>query len=154
MRSSSLPRSTPEAEGIPSSAILAFVDRLEGTSTDVHGFMVLRHGSVVAEGFWSPFAAEMPHMLFSLSKSFTSTAIGLAVEEGLLTIDDHVVDLLPDDLPTTISTNLAAMRVRHLLSMSTGHAADTMDGADLVGRDWAKTILAQPIVHEPGTTFV
>ena len=83
-----LPRSSPEAQGIPSSALLAFVDAAEAKIDALHSFMVVRHGYVVAEGWWSPYQKDDPHMLFSLSKSFTSTGIGLAAAEGRLTIDD------------------------------------------------------------------
>src|SRR3954452_6601458 len=77
-----LPRSSPERQGIASSAILQFVEALESQIHEIHSFMLLRHGSVVAEGWWSPYGREYPHMLFSLSKSFTSTAVGLALSEG------------------------------------------------------------------------
>jgi CubicO group peptidase (beta-lactamase class C family) len=117
--------------------------------------MLLRHGQVVAEGCWHPFAPEYRHTLFSLSKSFTSTAVGLAVTEGLLSVDDAVVSFFPEDLPAEVSPNLAAMRVRHLLSMSTGHAVDTTEflrgGAN---ENWARAFLARPVEHEPGTVFV
>src|SRR6476660_6393248 len=83
-----LPRSTPEAQGIPSAAILAFVEAAEAKIESLHSLMVVRHGSVVAEGWWSPYQRDDPHMLYSLSKSFTSTAVGLAVAEGRLSIDD------------------------------------------------------------------
>ena len=117
--------------------------------------MLVRHGSVVAEGWWSPYAAERPHMLYSLSKSFTSSAVGFAVTEGRLTIDDLVASFFPDDLPEPVSENLAAMRVRHLLSMTTGHDEDTT--ASLFQRedgDWIKAFFAQPVVHAPGTHFL
>jgi CubicO group peptidase (beta-lactamase class C family) len=81
-------------------------------------FMLLRHGNVAAEGWWSPYQPQFPHPLFSLSKSFTSTAIGLAVEEGLLTVHDPVFKFFPDEAPPNPSQNLKAMRVRHLLSIA------------------------------------
>ena len=117
--------------------------------------MLLRHGQVVAEGWWAPYAPERPHMLFSLSKSFTSTAIGLAVAEGRLSVDDPVLSFFPEDAPAKVSANLAAMRVRHLLSMSTGHAEDT------TGYMWRRRdqqlgagFLARPVKYEPGTHFL
>ena len=121
----SLRQSPPEAQGISAQAILDWVETVDRDIDSLHSFMLLRHGAVVAKGWWSPYAPERPHMLFSLSKSFTSTAVGLAIDEGRLTVDDKVVDFFPDDLPRRVSDNLAAMRVRHLLSMSTGHAEDT-----------------------------
>ena len=152
-----LPRSTPEAQSIDSTALLNFVNAVDADIHDMHSFMLMRHGQVVAEGWWEPYGPTLPHMLFSLSKSFTSTAIGMAVAEGLLSVDDTVISLLQDDVPGggshEISVNLASMRVRHLLSMSTGHAQDTM-GATRNDKNWARAILALPVEHEPGTHFV
>jgi CubicO group peptidase (beta-lactamase class C family) len=149
-----LQRSTPEAQGIPSSAIQAFVEQIEQQSPGVHSLMLLRHGHVVAEGWWSPYMLDQPHLLFSLSKSFTSTAVGLAVAEGLLSIDDPVLPFFPEERPAEVGEHLAAMRVRHLLSMSTGHAEDTTGPMHQGGHNWAKTFLAQPVQFEPGTHFV
>src|SRR3954468_12554220 len=112
-----LPRSAPEAQGIPSSAILALVNAAEAKIDSIHSLMVVRHGSVVAEGWWSPYERDDPHMLYSLSKSFTSTAIGLAVAEGKLSIDDPVLKFFPEDAPADASVNLKSMRVRDLLAM-------------------------------------
>ncbi|WP_104194464.1 serine hydrolase [Cryobacterium sp. M25] len=150
-----LPRSTPEAEGISSTAILDFVAAAEQLLESLHSLMVVRHGRVIAEGWWYPFAAQHPHLMFSVSKSFTSTAVGLAIGEGRLTLDDLVVDLLPDDLPKQIDPHLAALTVRHLLTMTTGHPTDTVSLADdSHGDNWARTILAQPLEFAPGTHYV
>ncbi len=150
-----LPRSTPEAQGIPSAAITRFVEAVEANISELHSFVLLRHGSVVAEGWWAPYRPELPHMLFSLSKSFTSSAIGLAAAENLLSLDDPVISFFPDELPAQVSANLAAMQVRHLLSMSTGHAEDTLPavqrGETAV---WTTAFLACPVEFQPGTHFV
>lgn len=150
-----LPRCAPETQGISSSDIYKFVETVEQQITDLHSFMLLRHGAVVAEGWWSPYAPEYPHMLFSLSKSFTSTAVGLAVAEGRLSVEDRVLSFFPDETPDHISKNLDAMQVRHLLSMSTGHAEDTT-GYMHKRRDgnWIKAFLARPVQHKPGTFFL
>src|SRR3954467_555897 len=86
--SPALPRSSPEAQGISSSAILAFIEAADKDLDSLHSFMLLRRGRVVAEGWWAPYDADTPHALYSLSKSFTSTAVGLAVAEGKLSVDD------------------------------------------------------------------
>jgi CubicO group peptidase (beta-lactamase class C family) len=152
---SPLPRSTPEAEGIPSGAILNFIAAAEGQLESLHSLMIVRHGTVVAEGWWYPYAAQHPHLMFSVSKSFTSIAVGLAVGDGLLTLDDLVVELLPDDLPAETDPHLAALTVRHLLTMTTGHPTDTVSLADdSHGDNWARTILAQPLEFAPGTHYV
>jgi CubicO group peptidase (beta-lactamase class C family) len=147
-------RSAPEAQGVDSAAILDFINAIERDGHELHSLLLLRHGKLLAEGWWAPYAAEHPHMLFSLSKSFTTTAVGLAVAEGRLSIDDRVVDFFPEDAPATISPNLAAMQVRHLLGMSGGHAADVMPAlfAEPEG-NWARAFLAQPVQHVPGSHF-
>ncbi len=150
-----LPRSTPAAQGIDPTAILAFIEAVDSHIHHLHSLMLLRHGQVVAEGWWHPYAPESPHMLFSLSKSFTSTAVGLAVEEGFLSVDDRVIDFFPDDLPDQVSENLAAMRVRHLLAMYTGHSTDTTEALwQRQDGDWVAAFLAQPVTHTPGTHFL
>ena len=94
-----LPRSSPEAQGISSPAILAFIEAADKNINSMHSFMFLRHGRVVAEGWWSPYQAESPHSLYSLSKSFVSTAVGLATSEGKLSLDDDVLKFFPEDDP-------------------------------------------------------
>jgi len=151
----SLPRSSPEAQGIPSSALLAFVSAAEAKIDALHSFMVVRHGHVVAEGWWAPYQKGDPHMLFSLSKSFTSTGIGLAVAEGRLTIDDPVLPYFPEDAPADPSANLKAMRVRDLLAMSTGQHADDLQKFSFAGAErLTRAFLALPVAHKPGTHFL
>ncbi len=150
-----LPRTSPEAQGISSPALLDFIDTLDKTITEMHGLVLLRHSLVVAEGWWAPYGSQIPHMLFSLTKSFTSTAIGLAVAEGRLTVDDRVLSFFPEKTPKRVSENLAAMRVRHLLSMSTGHKKDSTERATSQKEgDWVKGFLAAPVEHAPGAPFV
>src|ERR1051326_7974238 len=98
-KSSMLPRSTPEAEGVSSNAIVQFLDATAKSKTEFHSFMLLRHGKVIAEGWWDPYRADLRHTLYSCSKSFTATAIGFAVTEKKLSPDDKVVSFFPNDLP-------------------------------------------------------
>ena len=123
----SLPRSTPEAQGVSSQAILDFVEAADKINT-LHSFMVVRHGHVIAEAWWKPEAADKPHVLMSLSKSFNSTAVGLAIEEGKLSLDDPVLKFFPADAPADPSDNLKAMKVRDLLTMTCGHDTEPKAG--------------------------
>ncbi|MBD3918491.1 serine hydrolase [Paenibacillus sp. PR3] len=148
-----LPRSTPEQAGIPSQAISAFLDALKRDALEIHGFMVIRNGSVAAEGWWEPYSAELPHLIFSITKSFTSTAVGLAVQEGLLQIDDKVVSYFPDELPAEPSERLLAMTIHDLLAMATGHTGDPTEETIAQGGDWIRKFLETPIPYEPGTHF-
>jgi len=149
-----LPRSAPEAQGLASSAVLAFVEAAEAKNLGVHSLMVLRHGHVVAEGWWAPYGKDDPHMLYSLSKSFTSTAVGIAVAEKRLTLDDSVLASFPYS-PADPSQNLMAMRLRDLLTMSTGHHAEDVERGFSFGGDeiLVKAFLALPVAHKPGTHF-
>ncbi len=147
-----LPRSRPEDEGVPSRALIRLVDTLGGLD-EMHSLTVLRHGAVVAEGWWDPYRPELRHELFSLSKTVTAMAAGFARAEGLLDFDARVVDFFPGEVPGDPSANLAAMRVRDLLTMRTGHEEDSM-GRTLIGDDWVRNFLALPVPREPGTWFV
>ena len=149
-RAAELPRSNPEAQGISSAAVLSFIEAVDAIDS-MNSFMLVRHGQVVAEGWWSPYRAEARHSLYSLSKSFTSTAVGLAIAEGKLSLDDEVLKFFPDDAPSEPSNNLKSMRVSDLLRMSTGHQIEPSRTPDV---PWTKTFLGQPVPFKPGTHFL
>ena len=149
---SSLPRSTPQSQDLTDTGLAAFVGALDASEQEIQTVMLVRHGHVVLEAEWSPYRLTDPHLLFSVSKSFTSMAVGLAIEAGLLSLDDKVVSFFDKELPEKVGVNLAAMRIRHLLTMTTGHAEDTIQR---MTRDEQLTrrFLALDVEHEPGTHF-
>jgi CubicO group peptidase (beta-lactamase class C family) len=151
-----LPRSSPEQQGIASADVLAFVEAADNEIDTMNSFMLVRHGHVVAEGWWAPYDRDTPHVLYSLSKSFTSTAVGFAIAEGKLTLDDQVVKFFPDEVPADASVNLRAMRVRDLLRMNTGNQLEAPirpdDPTNTV--TWSKTFLTHPVPFKPGTHFL
>jgi CubicO group peptidase (beta-lactamase class C family) len=147
-----LPRSTPAASGVSSRAVAALLDRLEAQSIECHSIVVVRRGHVVAEGWWAPYSAERPHLLHSLTKSFTSVAVGLAIADGLLSLDDRVVDVLPDHVPADISEQGRRLTVHHLLSMTAGHRTDSLTEAwQLEPGDLVKGFLRVPFATAEGT---
>ena len=146
----SLPRATPESQGVSSQAILNFLEAADQNVNSMHSFVLVRHGKVIAEGWWSPESAEKAHVLWSLSKSFASTGLGLAVAEGKLSIDDPVLKFFPESAPEQPSNNLKAMRVRDLLTMSTGHQSEVFLRD---AKDWTKAFLAHEVPHKPGSHF-
>jgi CubicO group peptidase (beta-lactamase class C family) len=152
--SGSLPRSTPEEQGVSSQAILNFIEAVEDSKHELHSFMILRYGNVVAEGWWNPYKPELKHTMYSTSKSFTSTAIGLAVSENLISVSDKVISFFPEDLPDTISENLADLEIRDLLSMTFGQDPEPPFPTIVSSDNWVKTILATPIVNKPGSVFL
>jgi CubicO group peptidase (beta-lactamase class C family) len=145
-----LPRATPESQGVSAASIAKFIQAADEKVNSMHSFMLLRHGKVIAEAWWTPEDANKPHVLWSLSKSFTSTAVGLAVQDGKLSVQDRVIGFFPDALPENPSENLKSMRVLDLLTMSTGH----QDEPNLrASQDWIKTFFAHPVPREPGSFF-
>ncbi|WP_241997971.1 MULTISPECIES: serine hydrolase [Kribbella] len=151
---SSLPRSTPEAQHLSATALDSFVAALDASDQEIQTLMLLRHGHVVLAEEWTPYRLRDRHLLFSVSKSFTSMGIGLLVEDGKLSVDDKVVSFFDaDDLPDKISDNLAAMEIRHLLTMTTGHSQDTVEALSR-DRRMVRIFLDLEVEHEPGTVFV
>jgi CubicO group peptidase (beta-lactamase class C family) len=147
-----LPRSAPAASGISSRSITALLDRLEARSVECHSIMAVHHGHIVAEGWWAPYSAERPHLLYSLTKSFTSIAVGLAIADGLLSLDDRVVHVLPDHVPADISEQGNRITVHHLLSMTAGHPTDSLAEAwELEPDDLVKGFLGLPFATAEGT---
>lgn len=148
----SLPRSTPEAEGVSSDGISNFIEAVNKSKHELHSFMIIRHGKVVAEAWWNPYRADLKHTMYSTSKSFTATAIGFAVAEGKLTVNDKVISFFPNDLPDKISPYLEELKVKDLLSMSVGHEKENF--TLITTDDWVKGFLATPIKYQPGTKFL
>ncbi|MEV6412735.1 serine hydrolase domain-containing protein [Kribbella sp. NPDC051718] len=147
-----LPRSTPAASGMSSRAVGALLDQLEARSVECHSLMVVHRGHVVVEGWWTPYSAERVHLLYSLTKSFTSVAVGLTIADGLLSLDDRVVDVLPDHVPADVSAQGRRITVHHLLSMTAGHDPDSLDEAwRLEPGDLVRGFLRVPFANAEGT---
>lgn len=145
-------RATPESQGVSSKAILEWIDACDAQMKYIHGFVLVRHGRVIAEGTWAPFdTLNEPHMLYSHSKSFTSTAIGFLADEGKLDLDERIADIFADKMPAEPSQRLLQVRVRDLLSMNFGSNPDKGARSDANNPDWEKGILARPMeVADPG----
>src|SRR5678815_3712893 len=149
-----LPRSTPEAEGVPSENIIQFLDAAAKSKTEFHSFMLLRHGKVIAEGWWNPYRPDLKHTLYSCSKSFTATAIGFAIQEKKVGLDDKVVSLFSNYLPDTVTANLSDLTVKDVLMMSDGQEPDPTFAVISKDTNWIKGFLTTPVLHDPGTTFL
>jgi len=149
-----LSRSLPETEGVSSSGISNFLQAAAESKIEFHSFMFLRHGKVIAEGWWNPYKPDLKHAIYSVSKSFTSTAVGFAVSEGRLKVSDKVVSFFPNKLPANVSPFLAEMTVRDLLNMVEGQEPDPTGVVTGTYEDWVKGFFALPVIHEPGTRFL
>lgn len=153
-----LPRSAPSERGVDAQALLTLVDTLDRSPHELHSLMILRGGAVVTEAWWAPFRPELPHSLYSLSKSVTSAAVGLAIEAGLLDLDERLVDIFTDLGPQPPDPRVAAITLRHALTMTTGHDTDPILTLfpwiiEHPRGDWLDGFLGLVPEHEPGAPF-
>lgn len=131
-------------------AFAEYLATVEETETGIHSIMILQHGKVLEEHFFVP---DTAHVLHSVSKTFTATAVGFAIEEGLLSLDDRIVDLFPECVPDNPDEKLSRMTVRNLLTMNSGHGKDPTGAIRNGDEDWVRQFMALPIDYEPGTCY-
>lgn len=168
-KTNTLPRCTPEEQGVSSSCIRGFLEEIAERKLELHGFMLLRHGHVIAEGWWKPYRPDAPHLVYSLTKSFISIAAGFGIQEGLISVDDDVLPFFPEMTTPEIRENMRDLKIKHLLTMTTGHETDTtrfivtsdflehrsdLRIGDREDHDDVRGFLELPIQHAPGTHFV
>lgn len=142
-------RVTPESVGIHSKGIIDFIESAASKGIEQHSLIIIRHGKCAAAGWWKPYGPEYLHPLYSFSKTLTATAIGFAEQEGILSLDEKLIDIFPDKLPDEISDNLREVSLHHLLIMGCGHETE-INGLD---PDWIRHFLAHPFLHKPGTFY-
>ena len=143
-----LPRAKASAD--MDAAFASYIQAVADSSVEMHGIMVLQHGKVVME---KQFAPDTAHIMNSVSKTFTSTAVGFAISEGLLSLEDRIVDLFPDSVPDGASDTLGRITLRHLLTMNSGHGTDPTYSIRQGDGDWIRGFMEWPIKYEPGTCY-
>ncbi|MBR5174848.1 MAG: serine hydrolase [Bacteroidales bacterium] len=144
----SLPRGKASKE--LDKAMSEYYQVIADCSEEIHSIMVIQHGKVLAEKFFTP---DTAHVLHSVSKTFTSTAVGFAISEGLLSLDDKIVDIFPESVPENPSENLKKVTIRNLLTMNSGHATDPTRSVNNSDGDWVKGFMEWPVEYEPGTCY-
>ena len=147
-KNGNLPRGKASAQ--MDKAMSEYLQAVKDCSEDLHSIMVVQHGKVLAEHFFVP---DTAHILNSVSKTFTSTAVGFAISEGLLHLEDKIVDLFPESVPEGASDTLARITVRHLLTMNSGHGKDPTSSTRNNNDDWIRGFMEWPIEYEPGTCY-
>ena len=140
---------SPEELGIRSGDIMAYLDDLEASDTEMHGLMIMRHGKLCAQGWWAPFGPGIRHGLQSHTKTYAATAVGIAYTEGILRLDERIIDIFPEESPRDPSENLKLLTVRDVLCMGCG-----MDTMPPPSKDWIREFLHTPVNHRPGTTYM
>lgn len=153
--STPLPRASLSSRGVDPRGLSAFLNAVETDGIELHSLMLYRGGAVVAEAFWKPYAADIPHMMHSATKSWVAVAVGLLIDDGKLALDDRIVTFFPDHLPETVSDNLAAMTVRDLLTMQSGHRTG-LSGGEWRGmtESWTRAFFREPVEDVPGHSFI
>ncbi len=145
-----LTRINPESVGLNTQALKEYLEALD--KHDCHSVMVLYDGKVVLEKWWEPYGKEYKHVAYSLSKSFSSIAVGFAVQEGLLTLESKVAGFFPELFPYKPCENMLDVTIKDLLTMSFGHRGTT-DLDFFFAKDWLEEILHLYLSKKPGTDF-
>ena len=150
------PVSSPSAQGVDARGILAFLDAVAAEPTsELHSIAIVRRGHLVAEGYWAPYQADDVPLVYSVSKTFTATAVGLAVAEGLFGLDDRLVDLIGEDVPADVDRRVREITVHHLLSMSTGRDVDALPlMLERPETEWVRTYLSQVPAEPVGSRHI
>ena len=151
-----LTKQLPRAEASAKMAKAAgkYLEAVAKAGQDLHSIMVVKDGAVVYENWMSQGEEDTPHILNSVSKTFTSMAVGLAISEGLLSLDDKLVDMFPEHCPENPSEYLQEVTVEHLLTMNCGHSTDpTYASRTNTEVSWIKLFMEHPFTHKPGTLY-
>ncbi len=129
-------------------AFASYLQAVADHNEDLHSIMVLQHGKVLEEKF---FQGDSAHILNSVSKTFTSTAVGFAISEGLLALDEKIVDIFPELVTENVSDTMKRVTVRNLLTMNSGHG--TEPASVRRSNDWVQAFLESHLDYEPGTCY-
>lgn len=141
---------SPDLLGIHPEKILNFIEYLERQKIELSSLMILRHGKIGVEGYWSPYKKEQIRSIYSLTKAFTAAAMGFLIQEGRLSLSDTVVSFFPQYIPDNPSPNLLGITVKHLLTMTSGHDKEPNFRAK---GDWVAEFFKMPVPYPPGTHF-
>ena len=145
-----LPRSTPEAQGISSARIREFMNTLmRDPRTEIHSCIVMRHGHVVAEMYPLPWRKDYRHTMYSVSKTFTSVAVGMCIQDSLIALGDTIGKFI--SLPASATRNVRAITVRDLLTMQSGIPVDTK--MRIHETEWLRAYLSKRNTAVPGTRW-
>ncbi len=147
-----LERATAESQGIESSRIREMFEALEKEKTlHLHGIMILKNGKVIGETSFYPYRKELWHAVYSMGKSVVSMAVGFLIQEGKLSLDTKIVDILKREVNLIALLKRKNLTVEHLLTMTSGVSFNETGAVS--GDDWVKSFLESSTHHEPGEVF-
>lgn len=134
-----------------------FIQAVEEEWIKMHSVMVMQHGEVIASHFWDQWDADTRHILHSVSKSVAVLAVGMAIDQGKLSLEERLIEILPDKMPEKVDERLETLNIRHLLTMSAGHDQPLMlshQRNNIFLSDWSRYYLSVPLDRAPGEKFV
>lgn len=154
VKATRLPRADAMEKGVNPTYIYDLINALEVANLETHSLMIAVDSDVIFETFWAPYTPDTPHIVHSLTKLFTNAAVGVAVSEGKITLDDKLVDWFPDRVPEDASDNLKEMTVRSLITMTSGHGR-MISGSEWrpLETSWLDAFFAEPVPYAPGTHY-
>lgn len=145
-------RATPESQGISSDQLADLIQELGAAKeTDMHHLMALRNGKVVCECNFAPYRSGIWHATYSMCKSITGMAIGMLVQEGLLSLDENIYKIFADKVNTLVKIFRPEITVENLLTMTSG--VQFNESGIISGNDWLESFLNSPVAGKPGTVF-
>lgn len=143
---------SPESVGIPSESITSLLEELQQNHVPMHSILIARYGKLVFETYFSPCKKDELHRMFSISKSFTSLAIGLLAEEQRICLDDKIIQYFPEYVPEHPHPWLANMTIRDMLTMQTCHSSTTYKIDP--NKNWVESFFTTKPTHPSGGVFL
>jgi len=151
--------STPEEQGFDSAKLAEGLQAMQESHISIDSLLVIRNGYVVLDAYFYPYDGSFPHDLASVTKSFMTTLIGIAADQGKLQLDQPMVSLFADRTIANLDARKERMTIQHLAGMANGFASGCLSGDEptLDGMrsnpDWVQSALDRKLVREPGTSF-
>lgn len=145
--------STPEAQGISSDSLCRLIEKLQEHKIPMHSLLIARHGTLVLEAYYEPYGRDRLHRMFSQTKSYTSLAIGLLADEGIIHMQDKICEYFPEYLPGKVHPWMAEMTIEDMLKMETCHNMTTYNKTSTT-ENWVKSFFQTVPTHRPGTVFM
>lgn len=142
----------PEQVGVKPDCIKKFADEAKKNNLEFHSLIVMRYGKIACEWYNEPYNADMKAAMYSVSKSWTATAMGIAEAEGLLSLNDKVMSYFPEYKAKKNGNGLEMMTIKHLLTMTAGkNISYLMDRAKV---DWVQYFIDSPWTNKPGKGYL
>jgi CubicO group peptidase (beta-lactamase class C family) len=151
--------STPEEQGFDSVKLAEGLQVLKKGKSGIHSLLIIRNGRVLLDAYFAPYDGSFPHKLASVTKSVTTTLVGIAADQGKLQLDQPMVSFFPDRTIANLDDRKKSITVRHLMEMMNGMESGCLSGDEPTLNamrsqpDWVQAALDRKMVQDPGSDF-